>query len=117
MALDLDQFTERAAIREFCGGQTRFAAETGAAREQGLERWQAIRMAKEAEDAQRGGRSAGVGAGAFALARQRGEVPVSTVQPEPEEANRPVPVGQPQAGRDRGAMLALRLGSGREVQR
>lgn len=117
MALDLDQFTERAAIREFCGGQTRFAAETGAAREQGLERWQAIRMAKEAEDAQRGGRSAGVGAGAFALARQRGEMPVSTVQPGPKEANRPVPVGQPQAGRDRDSLSPLRAFGGGEVQR
>lgn len=38
--LDLDQFEERAAIMEFDGSLSRFAAESAAAREQGLERWE-----------------------------------------------------------------------------
>lgn len=40
--IDLDQFIERAAIREFQGGQSRFAAETAAAAEQGCKRHEAI---------------------------------------------------------------------------
>ena len=114
MALDLDQFTERAAIREFCGGQTRFAAETGAAREQGLERWQAM---EEIKNGDRGGNSTAAGDRPVALARERGANDLPGMQRGPEEENGSWPVGQQQAGRDRGAMLALRLGSGREVQR
>lgn len=40
--MDRDQFNERAAIAEFDGGLTRFDAETMAAQEQGLDRWEAI---------------------------------------------------------------------------
>ncbi|MDF1706915.1 MAG: hypothetical protein P1U72_02355 [Paracoccaceae bacterium] len=43
-----DCFEERAAIMEFCGGMTRFQAETLAARAQGVSRWKALRLAKEA---------------------------------------------------------------------
>ena len=39
---DMDAFDERAAICEYCGNETRFAAETIAASEQGLKRWEAI---------------------------------------------------------------------------
>lgn len=105
--LDLDQFTERAAIREFCAGMTRFEAETAAAREQGLDRWQAIKEIREARDAQRGGNPAGVGAGQSALAGQRGSMPVPGMQPAPEEENGPLPFGDAQAGRDRNSLLAL----------
>lgn len=45
---DLDQFNERAAIMEFDGGLTRFAAETAAAAAQGLSRWQAMEAQKHA---------------------------------------------------------------------
>ncbi|SMO69659.1 hypothetical protein [Paracoccus laeviglucosivorans] len=44
--LDIDQFEERAAICEFDGGMSRFAAETAAAREQGLARWEALKFVK-----------------------------------------------------------------------
>lgn len=40
--MDVDKFEERAAIMEFCGGMSRFSAETEAAREQGMSRWEAI---------------------------------------------------------------------------
>jgi hypothetical protein len=43
-----DRFEERAAIMEFCGGMSRFEAETLAAKSQGLTRWQALAEAKEA---------------------------------------------------------------------
>lgn len=36
--IDLDAFEERAAIMEFCGGMTRFQAETRAAQAQGKRR-------------------------------------------------------------------------------
>ena len=49
--LDVDQFEERAAICEFDGGMSRFDAETAAAQEQWLARWQAVKFAKEARDA------------------------------------------------------------------
>ena len=39
---DLDEFEERAAICEYDGGMTRFAAETQAASEQGIARWEAM---------------------------------------------------------------------------
>lgn len=40
--MDRDAFEERSAIREYDGGQSRFEAETMAAREQGKSRWEAI---------------------------------------------------------------------------
>lgn len=43
-----DRFEERAAIMEFCGGMTRFQAETLAARAQDVSRWKALQLAKEA---------------------------------------------------------------------
>lgn len=45
---DLDSFEERAAIMEFCGGMSRFEAETQAAKAQGLTRWQALMEVKNA---------------------------------------------------------------------
>lgn len=49
MALDVDAFEERAAIVEYEGGLSRFEAETQAAKEQGLERWEALRYAKNSQ--------------------------------------------------------------------
>ncbi|MEL6646640.1 MAG: hypothetical protein AAFQ05_02855 [Pseudomonadota bacterium] len=40
MTFDIDQFEERAGVLEFDEGMTRFAAETEAARRQGLKRWE-----------------------------------------------------------------------------
>lgn len=42
MSFDRDRFEERAAIMEYDGGMGRFKAETMAAKEQGMERWQVI---------------------------------------------------------------------------
>jgi hypothetical protein len=46
MKIDLDAWEERAAIMEFDGGLTRFAAETEAAKRQGKTRWEIIEHAK-----------------------------------------------------------------------
>lgn len=46
MSFDLDQWQERAAIMEFDGGLSRFAAETEAAKRQGKTRWEALEHAK-----------------------------------------------------------------------
>lgn len=107
-----DQFTERAAIREFDGGQTRFDAETAAAQEQGVPRWQALQLVKEHHDANGRGPAGAARHHADALGGQRDADPLPRVQRQPQEEARPLPVGQPEAGRDRGALLALRQGNG-----
>lgn len=107
-----DQFTERAAIREFDGGQTRFDAETGAAQEQGVPRWRALQLVKEHEDANGRGPAGADGHQAHAMGGQRDADDLSRVQRQPQEEARPMPVGQPEAGRDRGDVLALRQGNG-----
>lgn len=104
-----DQFTERAAIREYDGGQTRFDAETAAAQEQGIARWQVLQIVKEHHDANGRGPAGADGHHADALGRQRDAVSLSRVQPEPQEEARPLPERQPEAGRDRGVLLALQL--------
>lgn len=65
MSIDLDQFEERAAIMEFCGGLSRFEAETQAAKAQGLTRWQVQKIIREARNAN--------GMGNFAEARDHRE--------------------------------------------
>lgn len=47
--LDVDAFTERAAIMEIDGGLSRFAAETAAAQAQGVTRWQALEDMRNAD--------------------------------------------------------------------
>lgn len=103
--MNRDQFEERAAICEFDGGMTRFAAETAAAREQGMERWQAL---KEIADADRGGNPDGGRDRAAAVARGRGAMPVPGMQPGTAQEIRPVSERQPEAGRDRVALPSLR---------
>lgn len=44
--IDLDQFENTAAWLEHCDGMSRFAAETEAARRQGVKRWQVMDHAK-----------------------------------------------------------------------
>lgn len=112
MAFDLDQFTERAAIREFDGGQSRFDAETGAAQEQGVARWQALQMVKEHEDANGRGPAGATRHHANTLGGQRNADALSRVQRQSQEEARPLPVGQPEAGRYRRELLALRQGNG-----
>ena len=51
MQFDADAWAERAAIMQYDGGMTRFAAETTAAKDQGLARWQALQLVKEHLDA------------------------------------------------------------------
>ena len=65
MQFDADAWAERSAIMQFDGGMTRFAAETAAARLQGVERWQAIRGATNANG---NGNSVGCGHRPAALA-------------------------------------------------
>ena len=108
MQFDVDQFEERAAIAEFDGGATRFAAETMAAQEQGLARWQAVKFAKEARDAQRDGHSAGGGYSSAPVAREQRPVDLPGMQPASEEENRPMPERDAQGGRDRMVLPALR---------
>lgn len=117
---NFDQFQERAAILEYGGGLNRFSAETAAAREQGLERWQALhfameelkRAAKEGKDANGRGPAGAVGHHADALDGQRDAGALPRVQPKPQEEARPLSERQPEAGRDRGALLALRAQRG-----
>lgn len=108
MRFDVDRFEERAAISEFDGGATRFAAETMAAQEQGLARWQALKLVKEARDAQRGGHSSGGRDTNAQMARKQRSQCMPSMQQQPEEEARPVSVGQQAFGRPGVALLALR---------
>lgn len=112
---DIDAFEERAAIVEFDGGKTRFEAETLAAQMQGVARWQALQFVKEATDANGRGLTGGNGHPAHALDGQRNALPLPGMQPRTQEENRPMPKCVAQAGRDRGALLALRAQRGEAV--
>ena len=112
---DIDAFEERAAIAEFDGGQTRFQAETMAAQAQGVTRWQALQIIKGTKDANGSGLAGGHGHSARTMDGKRDAESVPELQPVAEEENRPMPFGKPEAGRDRGALLALRMGSGEAV--
>lgn len=99
--LDRDAFEERAAIAEFDGGLSRFQAETLAAKEQGLTRWEAlnaIRMGHSEgarDQRETGNRNA------------TGNLPA--MQPKPEKQDGAMPVRDVQAGRGGLEMLALRV--------
>jgi hypothetical protein len=103
---DFDAFAERAAILEFSAGMTRFQAETTAAQAQGMTRWQALKGLQayeqeiSARNSQRGG---DLGKAAFG----NGSDNLPGVQSASQEQERPVSVGDVQAGRDRVALLAL----------
>lgn len=98
--LDLDAFEERSAIMEFDGGMSRFEAETRAAAEQGVTRWEAINEIRKRNSA-RGGdlRPAAHGDATHDL---------PGVQSHPAKEARPMPERHVQAGRHRVDMLALR---------
>lgn len=117
MPFDADTFEERAAIMEFCGGLTRFNAETQAARLQGIERWQALKLSKETTDAN-GSRHSVRGQDPNAtVAGQSRQDDLSRVQRQPKEENRSMPECKQDAGRDRGPLSSLRMVSRMEVQR
>lgn len=90
MPFDADAFEERAAIMEFDGGMSRFKAETEAARLQGVERWQALKLTKEAIDAHGERHLAGGGNTDASMAGERGAGDMPGMQPAPEEENRPM---------------------------
>lgn len=108
----LDLWQERAAIMEFEAGLSRFEAEARAAECYGTTRHQ---MMKEQRDADGRGFTGGHGHSARSLVGQRDAGAMPGMQPVTEEENRSMLERQPQAGRDRGALLALRMGSGEAV--
>lgn len=113
---DYDRFEERAAIIEFGNGKSRFEAETIAAQMQGVARREALKLVKEAIDANGRGSAGGYGHQPDAMDGQRNALPMSGVQPGAKEENRPVLEREPEAGRDRGALLALQLVGGETVR-
>ena len=104
MTFDVEAFEERSAIMEFCGGLSRFRAETLAAQAQGVARHVAIRI-RNSEQA-RDQRSA---------AARNGSDDLPGMQPASEEKAGRVPVGNVLAGWGGLALLALLQLGGRLV--
>lgn len=104
---DTDAFIERAAICEYCAGMTRFEAETAAAQAQGVARWQAIKLVKEADDANGRGPIGGSRDQADQVDRKRNADDLPRVQRQPEEENRSVSERVAQAGWAGVVLLAL----------
>ncbi|MDF3607535.1 hypothetical protein PE067_16125 [Paracoccus sp. DMF-8] len=105
--LDVDQFVERAAICEFDGGMSRFDAETAAAQEQGLARWQALQIIKGQADANGSGHPSRGGDTDPEVARQRGANDLPGVQQHPAQKDRSVSQHFAQAGWSGVVLLAL----------
>ena len=103
---DLDSFEERAAIMEFCGGLSRFDAETQAAKAQGLTRWQAL---MEVRNANGTGNFEQGGDHRQAMVRKSRQDGLPGMQRQQEEENGPLPERNEKAGRDRVDVLALQL--------
>ena len=82
-----DRFEERAAIMEFCGGMSRFHAETLAARAQGVSRWKALQLVKEAfgEDGAGNPRESGDHNQAMAREQCEDNMPAMQFQPSQED--------------------------------
>jgi hypothetical protein len=80
--LDRDAFEERAAIAEFCGGLSHFQAETLAAKEQGMTRWEALNAIRVGDT--QGGRDIGAPRNRDA----KGNLPA--MQPASEEEDGPM---------------------------
>ncbi len=104
--IDVDQFLERSAIKEFDGGMSRYQAETEAAKAQGVPRWQAL---KAVQDANIGGNPRLGGDRGQAHVRH-GSGDLSRVQPSQAEQVGPVSERDVHAGRGGVEMLALRNG-------
>lgn len=103
---DTDTFEERAAIMEFCGGLSRFEAETQAAKAQGLTRWQALMEVRNA-NGKRNSEQGGNNRQAMGGGSRKDDLP--RVQRKQDEENGPMPERDEKAGRDRLDMLALQL--------
>lgn len=103
--LDIDAFEERAAISEYDGGLTRFAAETLAAEAQGFSRWEALNEIRQRDSGRP--RHHGQADGRDA----KDDLP--GMQPHAAEQDGQVPVGDVQAGRGGLELLALRMERGR----
>ena len=98
--MDLDRFVERAAIMEFCGGMSRFEAETKAAAEQGYKRHEVlneirIRHSERSRDH-----------GQAVERHNANNLP--GVQRNAAQQDGPMPKRDVQGGRDRVELLALR---------
>lgn len=101
MAMDLDAFIERAAIKEFCGGMSRFQAETEAAAAQGFKRHEVMNeIGRRDFEGRRDHRSA---------VEQHDADNLPRVQPASAQQVGPVPERDVQAGRDRGLLPSLRM--------
>ena len=103
--IDLEAFIERAAIIEFCGGLSRFRAETIAAEAQGATRWQALR---EVQNAKRNGNLEVGGDCRPQMAWEQRPDDMPAMQPRAEEEIRPMPKCDEAGGRDGLELLALR---------
>ena len=101
---DLDAWAERAAIMEFDGGLSRFAAETEAARAQGVTRWQALEAVKNASVIGHSGQGGNIGQTAI----RHGSDNLPGMQPDAKEQVGPMPERHIHAGRRDVALLALR---------
>lgn len=99
---DLDAWEERSAIMEFCGGLSRFRAETAAAAAQGVSRYEAIRI-RNSQQARDNGQEAG----------RNATDAMPGVQPRSPKENRSMPFGQLLAGWGGLALLALHMVGGR----
>lgn len=108
----LDLWIERAAIMESEAGMNRFEAETRAAERYGTTRHL---MMKEMRDADGCGLAGGHGYSARTMGGERDADDLPGMQPVAKEENGSVPERQPQAGRDRRELLALRMGGGEVV--
>lgn len=81
--MDHEAFEERAAIKEYEGGLSRFRAETEAAAEQGVTRWEALgHVAGRILEKARHQRET--------VAQRNGKDNLPEVQPASKEENRPV---------------------------
>lgn len=98
--MDLDAFAERAAIKEFCAGMSRFRAETEAAAEQGMKRWEVL-------DAIRNGNPEPARDHGSQMVRDAAN-DLPAVQRRPKEENRSLFGGDVQAGRNRMVLPSLR---------
>lgn len=101
-------FEERAAITEYCGNATRFEAETLAAQQQGVTRWQALKAIKDATDANGSRHSQGSRNTDAAMAGGSRQDNMPGMQCGTEEENRSVSVDQQAIGRDSLVLSALR---------
>ena len=96
--MDVEAWEERSAIMEFCGGMTRFQAETEAAKAQGRQRHEFIAS-------KRGRDFAGRGHQRSAVARQQRQDDVPGMQRGAAEEDRPLSERDEAIGR-RGLVLS-----------